>query len=334
MGNISFGVILATYNGEEYIEEQLESILKQTYPVEQIIISDDGSFDNTKNIVKRIITENGQKDIRIIDHKSTGNISDNFCNAYNYLINVDYIFFCDQDDKWEQDKVKIFFDSISERNYPDLVFSDAIISNADLSVRKDSLIKELGNGLYRDLINTNTVFEFHKDIFNCKRILRWNILTGMNACVKYSFFKTVMPIPKGILHDKWTMLCSFFGGRVCYIPKKTAYYRQHGANSVGIKKKKSILDKKKALEKYLQKMIDISNAFIVLQKKYDNINNIEEKKILYDFSSFYENRCKILQKKRVMQVVINALKGLYDKYTYNKYRHIINDLAFCIMFKN
>ncbi|MBO6239416.1 MAG: glycosyltransferase family 2 protein [Butyrivibrio sp.] len=99
-------VALATYNGEKYIQEQLKSILRQTLKVDEIIICDDISSDNTEEVVKKFIRDNALEnriDFKVNEHNL--GYASNFIKALRQTTG-DYIFFCDQDDIWVDDRVE------------------------------------------------------------------------------------------------------------------------------------------------------------------------------------------------------------------------------------
>lgn len=308
MKKIKFGVVIATYNGENYIQEQLKSVVNQTYPVSEIVISDDGSSDRTIKIVNDIISKCNSINIKFVKHKSTKQISDNFCYAYTFLDDVDYFFFCDQDDVWKNDKVEIFYKAIIEKKEPDALFSDSFVTDDVLTPQKKSLIQQLGFKLYKDLVKTNEVYEFNYDLNNLKRILKWNIMTGMNTCVKKSFFNNIIPIPVGILHDRWLMQKGFLEGRICYIPERTAFYRQHISNIVGIGKKKSASQKFRSVNVYLNKIENIYHSLIELNAD-NNIKNKKMKKYLLKYTDFFSKRTNALENKRFMKLILIALRG-------------------------
>lgn len=330
MSDLKFGVVIASYNGEKYIQEQLQSIVEQSVPVREIVISDDGSSDETKNIINDFILLHPEISIKLVDHIPSGFISENFYNAIALLDSVDYVFFSDQDDKWITDKVKYFSEAIKEMKFPDLVFSDAFVVNSDMSIQRESLIKELGSKLYKDLINTNKYFEFYPNYMNCKRILKWNIVTGMNTCIKYSFFKSLRKLPSGVLHDRWLMLNAFFSGRLCYLPIKTAFYRQHSNNVVGVQKKKSIIEKRKSMCGYLNRMEKYYDALFFLTSNSFG-KDIKAYNYVAEYSNFYKRRLNYLREKKFANIVKEFLGGGYTKYTYNWQRQLLNDFLFCIL---
>ena len=98
-------VALATYNGEKYILEQLNSIFNQTLKPDEVIISDDHSTDRTKRIIGDYIKLHGLENWRLLDNKRNSGITDNFINAISQTTG-DIIFLCDQDDIWENQKIQ------------------------------------------------------------------------------------------------------------------------------------------------------------------------------------------------------------------------------------
>lgn len=115
MEEIRISVVIASYNGAEYIQEQLESIRNQTLPPDELVICDDRSSDNTVEVVNKYIKEHdleGKWSISI-NEKNLG-YADNF-DRVTMKANGSYIFFSDQDDVWESDKIKIMID-IMDKN--------------------------------------------------------------------------------------------------------------------------------------------------------------------------------------------------------------------------
>lgn len=102
---MKISVAMATYNGSDYIIEQLDSIKNQSYKIDEVVICDDQSSDNTVEIVKKYILDNALSNWSIeINEKNLG-YADNFYKAMK-LTTGDYIFLCDQDDIWVEDKIE------------------------------------------------------------------------------------------------------------------------------------------------------------------------------------------------------------------------------------
>ena len=136
---MSISVALATYNGEKYISEQLNSILPQLGPEDEIIISDDGSSDRTLEIVAGFCSAQ----IKVLKNPGKGVIS-NVENAIKHT-SGDIIFLCDQDDVWLPDKVSVTKKYLLESDVK-LVVSDAIVVDENLKVLEDSFFKLMNSG--------------------------------------------------------------------------------------------------------------------------------------------------------------------------------------------
>lgn len=122
--NYKISVAMATYNGEKFIEEQLQSILDQTVQVDEVIICDDRSTDNTGEVIERFIHENKLEDrfSFFVNEKNLGYAS-NFVNALRKTTG-DYIFFCDQDDIWVKDRVEKMTEILGSHEEVELIGSE------------------------------------------------------------------------------------------------------------------------------------------------------------------------------------------------------------------
>ena len=98
-------ILLATYNGEKYIKAQIHSLLCQTYEDWNLLIHDDGSNDNTVNIIKKL-QEKDERIILIEDGIKCGGAGANFLHILKNYSTADYITFCDQDDIWLETKIE------------------------------------------------------------------------------------------------------------------------------------------------------------------------------------------------------------------------------------
>ena len=200
-------VCIATYNGERYIKEQLDSIIPQLKKDDEIIISDDNSIDNTLKIIKSFRDHR----IKIFTNPNKGLIF-NFENA---ILNSsgDYIFLSDQDDIWHKNKVKICLEDF-KNNY-DLVFSDCEIFDSDTSK-----------------VIINSFFDF----YNCKKGVFNNILRNsyMGCCMSFkaSLKNKILPFPKHIpMHDSWIGINAEIYFNVNHNSQKLIKHRIHENNA-------------------------------------------------------------------------------------------------------
>lgn len=195
---------MATYNGEKYIKEQIDSILPQLSAEDELIISDDGSKDNTLNILATYT------DPRIQVLKSNGkNIIKNFENALNHA-KGEYIFLSDQDDIWHSTKVE---QSIKYLNDYELVFSE-------LEVFEDNIL------------TTRRFYQTNGNKTGILRNLLKNHYIGATMAFQRKVLNKALPFPKGIyMHDIWLAMVAEIMGKSYFIEQPLIYYRRHDRNA-------------------------------------------------------------------------------------------------------
>jgi glycosyltransferase involved in cell wall biosynthesis len=199
-------VCIATYNGENYIREQLESILVQLGSQDEVIISDDGSQDLTLDILYSF------KDDRIrIFENSFQNVVSNF----EFLIRQskgDLIFLCDQDDVWNRNKLQITKGYFNV--YPSNIL---VISNL-------VLIDKFGNDLGLKFFN----YGFNSSL--AVNLIKNNFI-GCGMAFKSSLKPFILPIPKTIpMHDWWIGCIALIFGNVSFLNQSLVFYRRHDSN--------------------------------------------------------------------------------------------------------
>ena len=131
-------VCMSAYNGEKYIRRQVESIIKQLGEDDELIIYDDFSTDNTKDIIK----EFKDSRLKIIEGEENRGFLYGFQKAMS-LIHGDYVLLSDQDDIWCDDKVKVILTAF-ENSDCDCVVHDAVVVNEDLDTIEESLYHVMG----------------------------------------------------------------------------------------------------------------------------------------------------------------------------------------------
>lgn len=218
-------IALATYNGEKYIQEMLNSISNQTYQDFMIHLRDDGSTDNTLTLCENHkLYEQGKLKIYKDNIKGLG-ASKNFLKILGHC-NSEYIFLCDQDDFWMKDKIQKMLDHIQKHEYknnikvPTLVFSDLQIVDRSLNIIADSF--------YRNSIKSSmcsSPFDF----------LLSNHIPGCAMVVNKSLLESIQPLPENFrMHDWWLAFVASFYGKIAYLDEPLIKYRQHGGNTVGV----------------------------------------------------------------------------------------------------
>lgn len=200
-------VAMATYNGERFIKEQITSILKNLKENDEIIISDDGSIDNTLTIIQNF----SDKRIKIIKGPKKG-VKQNFANAIANCSGK-YIFLSDQDDIWLENKVSKVLEVLEERQCTGIVH-DCIVVNEDTT---------------QNLMDS--FFEHRKSKSGIIRNIYKNRYLGCCMAFSKDMAKSILPIPETIeMHDQWIgLLCEKYGS-VYFMKEKLIKYRRHYGN--------------------------------------------------------------------------------------------------------
>lgn len=219
---MKFSVAMCTYNGEKYIAEQLESILKQSTPVDEIIVSDDGSTDNTLEIAREILRESGIPH-KIVCNRPAKGVSANFLSAMK-MTSGDYCFTCDQDDIWNNNKVEVFA-AEAEASYLDLYFSDGTLV--------DGQAEPLGGTLWEAIDLSHPPMDASACV---QTLIRRPMVTGAAMMVSRALIERAPEVPQGILHDEWFSMLAATADSIQPICRQTFLYRQHGKNVVGVKR--------------------------------------------------------------------------------------------------
>ena len=221
--NQKVDILLATYNGEKYIKEQVESILNQTYENIQIIISDDCSTDKTRQVLKEY--ENNEKIKIFYQEKNLG-----YVKNFEFLlkqVESNLYMLSDQDDVWKKEKVEKSVEKIESEKL-DLVFGDLEVVDENLN----TLYKSYNR--YMHLIHK--IKKYQKDY---RLQYLYNCMTGCTIISRKNWIDKVLPFPtdsKYMIHDYWLGLVIALNGKVGYIEEPYILYRQHGKNQVGSKK--------------------------------------------------------------------------------------------------
>lgn len=210
-------VAMATYNGDKFIKEQVDSILSQLGPNDEIVVSDDRSTDNTIQILK------GYNDSRIKIHTNRGKgIISNFENAIYYCEN-DIIFLCDQDDVWLPNKVQVIKDYFKEHKDVNLILSDCYVTDGNLKVTNESFfqIRNSKKGILRNIIKNSYL--------GCAMVFRKELK------------QVILPMPENTpMHDMWIGVLAEMTGNVLLVNDRLFYYRRHDFNATKINKKLDI----------------------------------------------------------------------------------------------
>jgi glycosyltransferase, family 2 len=257
-------ILLASYNGEKYISEQLDSIINQTYKNWELIIRDDGSKDETVTILNKY----EKKDERIkILRDDKGNLG--FLKNFEELLfnaKEEFVLFSDQDDFWLKNKLEKFVEKI--RDLDEKVLSKPLLIHCNSLVCDDKLeiIKE-------KFIDSKIAKKNNSNIYFFEYIVQ-----GSTSMVNKKMIKESLPFLKNVtLHDRYFHLLSQFLGTRVFIDESLVKYRQHERNEIGANRSiiKNIMSKKYFYVEDRKLIEEIKEKYIKCLRKRD-LNDIEK----------------------------------------------------------
>lgn len=220
-------ILLATFNGEKYLSQQIDSLLRQSNTKWRILAHDDGSTDGTVVILRKYQKLFPGKIIVIEDGITCGGSRKNFAHLIGFS-EAHYVMFCDQDDVWLDKKIELTYMIMKEAE--DLHPGTAILVHSDLQVVDESLN-----------IISPSMFYHQRLLRNINRPLQLfvqNSITGCTVMVNRFALNVSLPIgDKAIMHD-WWIGCKVLqsNGIILFISDPLVMYRQHELNVLGAKK--------------------------------------------------------------------------------------------------
>ena len=239
-------IAMCTYNGAKFIEEQLSSILNQTYKNIEIIITDDGSSDKTIEIIKKY--QQNDKRIRLYQNEKNLGFVKNFEKAISLCLG-EYIALADQDDIWKLNKLEMFSMEIKDNL---LIYSDTdLIDKNSVTINKQ-LIRPRSN-LVSGRCNKAFVF------YNCA--------SGNTMMFKKELLNKILPIPEKIsYHDIWIVFIASSIGNITYTEESYTYYRRYSEQVTATIKNNYTSFKDKLQKKKQKKIQSIENRLKDIQE--------------------------------------------------------------------
>ena len=221
MSKAEVQILMSTCNGARFLKEQLDSILNQTCTNWQLLIKDDGSIDNSGQIIQEYQQKYPSR-IKQVFSDEGGGSSISFMGMLMF-VDSPYCMFCDQDDYWESSKIEISLNRLKELEKEDpmcLVFTDMEVVSDDLKVK-------LGSFLGLQKLNPDW-------IKNPNNILAQSMAAGCTMIFTLDLIKMIKPINADLFqHDHWVLIHAAIYGNVAYCDQKTVKYRQHSHNTIG-----------------------------------------------------------------------------------------------------
>lgn len=313
MGIDSIDILISAFNGSNFIGRQIDSILGQTYENWQLIIRDDGSTDNTSEIIRKYQERYPGKIAAVLDGKQAMNVNLGASQGFARVLErstAKYTMFCDQDDVWLPFKIEKTLEKMKglEAIYQE---STALMVHTDLRV-VDRELNTIGDSLWQLQ---------HLAPQNCSylnRLLMQNGITGCTVMINRKLRELATPIPpEAIMHDYWLALVAAAFGKIAYLNEPTILYRQHGANDTGAKKYNiDFILKKAGDSSFVKRSLNRKQRqATVFYQRYRGYLSERQKQLIEDFmvlgrKGFLQNRWLVL-KNRFFQAGLGRNLGVF-----------------------
>ena len=211
-------ILMSTYNGRQFLAEQIRSIQDQSYTDWTLFIRDDGSSDNTKEILKDF--EHQDSRIHLIDNDKSDNLG--VIKSFHKLVNhdrADYYFFSDQDDVWLPNKLELSLKEAQNHpaDLPLMVYMDLKVVNQDLEIMTESMVKSQSHHANTELVQELTE----------------NTVTGGVAMINHALAEMWQETDDILMHDWYLALLASAFGNLVFIDQPGELYRQHSDNVLG-----------------------------------------------------------------------------------------------------
>ncbi|UUM58506.1 glycosyltransferase family 2 protein [Streptococcus suis] len=215
---MNVNILMSTYNGQEFLAEQIRSIQAQTFTDWVLLIRDDGSRDRTREIIADFAQQDSR--IHLINPDSTENLG--VIKSFHALVQyqrADVYFFSDQDDVWLPDKLQVTLETAQAypADQPLMVYTDLKVVNQDLQVMNESMIRSQSHHANTELVQELTE----------------NTVTGGTSMINHALAELWTVTDDILMHDWYLALLATAFGKLVYIDQPTELYRQHAENVLG-----------------------------------------------------------------------------------------------------
>lgn len=315
----TISIALCTYNGARFLKAQLDSISRQSRPPDELVVCDDGSTDDSVEMVRKFSTSS-RFPVRLIQNSTKLGPTKNFEQAVR-LCEGDIVALCDQDDVWHPHKLERLDEAFTVRHDAGLVFSDADVVDENLSPLGYTLWEVSGFTKSEQVMVAQGNASF--------LLLKRQVITGCTLAFRSSFTPIVTPIPETWVHDAWISFLIASVSPVTFLGNKLLQYRQHSSNQIGAVRKPFYQRLREASVRPRTKLGDELRRFIELHEKLQEMRkakpevlNAVEAKI-----GHLKTRSELpsLRSLRVCPVLIEASLFRYRKYS-NGWKSVATDL--------
>lgn len=315
-------VAMCTFNGAKYLRDQLVSIFQQTRPVDEIVIGDDGSTDETLEILHDCKAQAGSVAFRILPPIGRLGVTANFERTLS-ACSGGLIALCDQDDVWEGNRVEIQVAEMDKRGDLSVLFSDALLVDADGASLSRSVFNSIGfRRSERLAIKSGHAFDV---------LLRRNLATGATVMVRQDLLAVSSPFPPEWVHDEWLAVMGAATMQVDFVDRPLVRYRQHAGNEIGASNPTLGFRVSRVLEQRGDRNATLARKFAVLSEHLDRLGSLvsdRDRELAKRKAAFERRRAGMPagRRGRIGAVIREMARGEYAEFSSQGRLDILRDL--------
>lgn len=317
-------IALCTYNGARYLQQQLESLADQTLLPGELVACDDGSSDDTVEILKAF-SEKAPFPVHIhINHSNLG-VARNFEKCIS-LCTGDLIAPCDQDDAWKPEKLEKLAAALNNNAEAGFVFCDAELVDEKLASLNRCLWDEEPNNF------SQSERQGFAQSDQLRHLLKRNMVTGACMMFRVRLIPHIVPIPPSWIHDYWiATIATALGHRGIIVDEPLVLYRQHQGQQIGVLKGSTITKLRTAISQWpslLQRDItraeSLLNHLVYLEAGQDITDAVKQKR---QFLAARQGLLSSTQLARVVPGTKMLMRGFYRRFSPYGYQTCLMDLV-------
>ena len=318
---LTISIAMCTFNGADYLAEQLDSIAKQTRLPDELVVCDDGSTDSTLQILNEF-KKNISFTVKICCNEIRLGTTKNFEKAIT-LCKGEIIALSDQDDVWLPNKIEKLEHIFKSNHNIGYIFSDAIVVDEKLS--------PLGYTIWKSILFTKYQRRLFKDGYQLEVLLKHNVATGATMAFRANIRAWILPISGQWVHDAWiALLSSAIGIKGDFIEEPLSKYRQHHQQSIGGRKLNLHEQFQKAYKTKSEFYKIMANKFECIIKRLNHMHKLtkKDKKLFEAKIEHLKIREQIHRYKKwkcYYLICREFLNGNYYRFS-NDWKNVIKDL--------
>lgn len=321
---MKISLVLATYNGEKYLKKQLDSIINQTTKIDEIIIVDDCSIDETVNIVTKYIRNNNLMDWKFVVNDENLGYRKNFRKAIS-MATGDIIFLCDQDDIWSKYKVEKMINVLKDKRVYSLASSFYFIDKNGKKFKIKKKVNKSNNNLLEQRINKKLTK------IGLNILLKNNFSQGCTMAFNKLLRDEYLRYSEGKLPHDWeiNLLASIHNG-CYYMDEELIGYRIHEENTIGLDSitNNSIVEKKSKRISDRVKLTVCEKEVVEFVLQLDMLD-IDKRIFCERYRSYLNKRIEIFHSKSIKSSLSFFLSGGYKEFGH--FKTVVGDIIAVIL---